>query len=184
MKHKKRIGIVCKKETCVMKIIELLVKYGMVMNLKYVSLLLSAGEVLVNLERFGIKYDEDLYFECYVNEFYPQEYMNKFTIDRNVLIMRKYMHCNVPMKKCIKFIKKYNLKLDGYTLEFAILNKNKLGMKLLDEYNICVATLYKKSVCLQGNLPYYHFNKLLFRNFIEQNKITKDMMMFQYDINL
>ncbi len=170
----------------IINIIELLIKYGLKIDFNCVNLLLSCNEELLNLERFGISYDEDLYFLCYVNEHYPQEYMKKFTIDKNVLTMRKLITTNMKSEKIANFLNTNNLKLDAYSFEYAIKNKTIFSMELMNK-KLCIpslATLYKMSLCV-GTGHYWRtqsYNCKLFMDYVKSNNITKDMMMKQYDV--
>ncbi len=78
------------KSKKILEILELLIHYGLQINFDNIKDLLSANLYVNNLERFNIPYDEDLYFVCYINSYFPEEYMKKFTIDKNVLTMRHY----------------------------------------------------------------------------------------------
>ena len=86
-------------------------------------MLLSKGIYLENLERFGILYDEDLYFECFVNNYYPRYYVDKFNIDSNVINMRLFKW---SWKELCNFINTNNLKLDGYAIDKTIMNSRNL----------------------------------------------------------
>ncbi len=144
------------KNSRVINIVELLIKYDLKIDFYCINLLLSCNEELLNLERFGICYDEDLYFLCYVNEYYPQEYMEKFIIDKNVLIMRKLMATNMKPEKITDFLNTNNLKLDAYSLESGIKNKNIFSSELMNK-KLCIPslpTLYKLSLCV-GNGNYW-----------------------------
>ena len=173
-----------KKSSIVINIVELLIKYGLKIDFYCINLLLSCNEELLNLERFGITYDEDLYFLCYVNEYYPQEYMKKFIIDQNVLKMRHLISEGVKHDKIIDFLKTNNLKLDSYAIEYAIKNKTKFGNELMN-IKLCIPslpTLYKMSLCIKSHWRISNYNAKLFMDYVENNGITKEMMMRQYDI--
>lgn len=184
-KNNKNKEIVIKNSTTI-TIVELLISHGLKIDLSCVGLLLSCNETLLNLERFGIEYDENLYFECYVNEHYPKEYMDKFTIDKNILTMRRYLNHNLSAKKIKTFLETHNLKPDRYTIEFAINNRDSFGKYLMNKVDCIpsVATMYKESLCVEKMWRKCHFNCLAFRNFIEKNNIKKEMMVEQFNVVL
>lgn len=186
-------------KTKTIAIVELLVKYGLKVNLKDVSMLLSDGSILLGLERFGIPYDEELYFECYVNESYPKEYMKKFKIDKNILKMRHYKYMGSD-NASVKFLKDCGNIIDMYTLERIVRCRqgwrgSRFGQYMLNTYKCVphVGTLYKTSLCL-GNFnrnygrrsrrsngkrqkSYSTYNCGLYKEFIKNNNINKDTMI-------
>ena len=150
-----------------MNIVNLLIKNGLKINLNCVSLLLSVHEHLDNLENYDIPYDENLYFECYINNYFPNSYMDKFTINKNILTARSYSKQKNPTyKQFIEFIKNNDISLDYYMLEDSYEIDDKLT-----EIHKCVPsilTMYKKT-----NVRHTSYS---LRNFIKLNGITKDMM--------
>lgn len=107
-------------------IIELLIKYGLVIDMDILKQVIKNGYLINNLERFNIEYDEKLYYYCYIYKYIPVEYMELFKIDKNVLKMRE-LCCSGKQKKVIfKFMKKNNLKPDGYCYENASYSSPKL----------------------------------------------------------
>lgn len=167
----------------IINIVELLIKHGLVIDLSCVSLLLSCDCVLTDLARFNIEYDENLYFECYINEYWPKEYMDKFTIDKNILNMRHLMFKGTTETIIIQFITTHNVKFDGYSLEFGLMNNNKFAKILMNKHNWSPSypTLYKMSLCVRGLYSSYDFDNKLFRTFIDKNHVTKDVMMSHYN---
>jgi hypothetical protein len=134
----------------VMVILNMLMGHGLKINLNCIGMLLSLNLYLPNLETYNIPYDEDLYFMCYVNEYFPDEYMSKFTIDKNILIMRDFVKNKLnTYTKFTKFIKDNNIVLDNYMLDKVFLMRYQLR-KLHDTifiYNNCIPspiTMYKK----------------------------------------
>ena len=173
------------KKSKVINIVELLISHGLKIDLNCISTLLSCNEELLNLERFGIEYDEDLYFICYINQFYPKEYMNKFTIDKNILMMRHYIDKNINKQKMINFLKLHNIRPDRYMIDYGIINRDNYSKSLMNKNNCIIpsiATMYKISLCVKREWGKFYFNCDLFRKFIEKNNITKEVMMEQYEI--
>lgn len=164
----------------IMDIMELLINYGLVVDLNIVGLLLSYNKCLERLDRFGILYDEDLYFVCYVNEYYPEEYMKKLNIDKNVLELRKLLKSNVSETKVIEYLKTHNIKLDGYTFEYGLLNNNKYIDTLMNKnyYIPKDNIMYKYSFCVWNNYYYaYSYNVDKYCEYIRDNNVTKDSMV-------
>ena len=55
------------------EIIELMIKYGLILTLDDINNLLGINIVVKNLSRFNIEYDEKLYYYCYINNIYPYD---------------------------------------------------------------------------------------------------------------
>jgi hypothetical protein len=141
------------------KIVELLIKYGFKIDLNCIGMLLSANLVLDDLEKFGIGYDENLYFQCYINEYYPKKYMDKFIMDKKVLEMRHHRYSN-NINKNIQFLKENGVSMDMYGLEKAI-KDGKFGEYLM---GVCkcvpsLMTLYKMSMCIKKQWKRVRINK-------------------------
>ncbi len=166
-------------------IVELFIRYGLQIKIHHVVELLSIHKPLEKLERFDILYDENLYFLCYVYEHFPQEYMEKFTIDSNVLQIRKINEKRTKNPiKMMEFIKTNNLKIDKYIVSAIFSNDLPLSTELITKYNILpdLLTMYR-STPQYAQLEYT--NKFEICNkIIEKNNITKDFMLEYYDIIL
>ena len=166
----------------IVRIVELLITYGLQINTYHIQKLLALHEPLQNLERFNIKYDEDLYFLCYVGNYYPNEYIDKFTIDKNVIMMRRL---KIKRVKLLDFVKKNNLTIDRYTMESLFLERYKEYGELFLTHNITVDNpLSLHRACNKDK----QFNKRI-KNFndmcsiiIKQNNITKEYMMKEYQV--
>lgn len=164
----------------IMNVVELLIKYGMNVDLSVVGLLLSYDKCLGNLERFGISYDEDLYFECYVNGCYPTEYMNKFIMGQDVLSMRTLLKRDVSGNKVKEFLKNNNMKLDNYAVEYGLIYGNKYVESLMNKiyYIPKDHMMYKKAFCVNNNYYYsYKYDVKKFRDYVKDNMVNKDMMV-------
>ncbi len=169
-KSKKSIKIIDEDvNSKIISIVLLLIKNGLKINLNCVSLLLSIREDLVNLENYDIEYDEKLYFECYINNYFPDEYKEKFTIDKNIINMRtnRKIHNYKQFKELMQTI---NVDFDYYMLE----NSYKI---IKDKHNFTpsMLTMYKltNTAC----------RPKAFKNFIKTNNITKEMMTETLKIN-
>ncbi len=165
------------------EILELLVHYGLQINFNSIKDLISANLHINNLERFNIPYDEDLYFICYVNSYFPEEYMNKFTIDKNILTMRHYQwKKNNTTDNFIEFIKKNNLKIDRYTIGRLFLNNNINCIDLMIKYKF-VPDLFS-TLNSQINNTKFPINKknAMCKYIIDSNHITKEYMLEVFEI--
>ena len=110
---------------------EILIKHGLQITITEIEQLLSKDEHLDNLERFGIQYDEDLYFLCYKHDHYPQSYVDNFTINPDILALREL--CKKPKTKLdifINHIKTKNVQFDQYCVD----NANIFGNYSLQNY--------------------------------------------------
>lgn len=71
------------------EVFELLVKFGLELTFDDLKQLISRQIEIPNLERFDIPYDESLYYICYLHNFFPMHYDDKFTIDKKTLNLRQ-----------------------------------------------------------------------------------------------
>ncbi len=171
------------KSKKILEILELLIHYGLQINFDNIKDLLSASLYVNNLERFNILYDEDLYFVCYINSYFPEEYMKKFTIDKNVLTMRHYQwKKNNTTDNFIEFVTKNNLKIDRYTIGRLFLNNNVNCIDLMIKYKFIpdlITTLNS-----QVNYIKFPMNKksAMCKYIVETNHITKEYMMEVFEI--
>jgi hypothetical protein len=153
------------------QILELLIKYGLIVTLDDIGYMLYHQYVLTNLERFNIPYDKELYFVCSQYDFFPDEYQDKFTIDKNILHLHKMCKTN-SFDEIVTFMKDNNLKLDKFCMEFLLDNSDTFD-KILEKYK-CMPHIYSM---------YKHHHKLkLTKMAIEQFNITADTMFEQYDM--
>lgn len=83
-----------------------------------------------DMERVGMKYDEELYYYCHIHNFFPDEFINKFTIEPNIIKMR-HKYANDKLINIIKFIEKHNLYPDVYCVDNSVINKNRDVMTYL-----------------------------------------------------
>ena len=97
-------------------ITELLIHYGLIINIEIIRDLFQHCQI-DNLERFGIPYDDKIYYLCHKYNTWPTEYIDKFTIDINIIKLREMFARRDNYEKIIQFMKKYNLKPDRYCIE-------------------------------------------------------------------
>jgi hypothetical protein len=167
----------------IVSVVEILICYGFQIKIHHIIGLLSIHKHLEELERFDIAYDENLYYYCYIYEHYPEEYMNKFLIDSNIMKMRKlYEKKTKNPIDFIDFVKTHNLKIDKYTVSGLFANNNIVSNDLITKYKIMpdLLTIYKSTV--QYLKLSYSERIDICNTIIEVNNINKDFMMESYDI--
>jgi hypothetical protein len=159
------------------KIVDLLLAHGLEINSSHLDFLISNKIIVNDLERFGIKYDDKLYFLCYLNDFFPDQYTSKFELDNN--LKKLYKVCKTRRLKYDKlkeFLKTSKSKLNRYALEYLIYCNKEVAVLLMDEFN-CVPSMitsYKKC-----DVPY----KMLL-DIIKENGISEIDMLKSYEINI
>ena len=147
-----------------------------------ISALQNAEDLhIFKLERFGIEYDENIYFNCYKNNIvspeYHQQFINNIGLHRiNLRILNKINTKN----EFIKYIKEHNIKPDRYCIDYASNNKKFMD---IHTYMIHVLkcetmnyTLYK--TCIKSGMDPDSF---ILKGYNSEIKITKDYMMKIYD---
>jgi len=152
-------------------IMELLIKFGLTINLADIDYLLSKRYVLENLERFNIPYDEHLYFICYLHNHYPKEYIEKFTIDKNVLKMHQ-MCREGRVYELSKLLRDTDTKLDRYAMDILLLS------------NSTFADNYIEKGCMPSIISIYKCTKApsLIKYILDTHKITTYDMLEPYNI--
>jgi hypothetical protein len=145
------------------KNLEILINFGLKVTYKMVDETLIIRKPLDNLIRFDIPYDEKLYYMCYKNKFFPSTYMNKFTIDKNVLKLRDvFFTCinglTVDTKTLInmlEFILDNNIKPDRYCIDALVRYKNSIVWDFfIDDLNLqpTFASIYNLIVKNENNI--------------------------------
>ena len=159
------------------EIFELLVKFGLTITFNDLVNALNTQINIENLERFGIEHDENLYYHCYMNNFFPQEYLKKFTIDKNILELRNMCRVNTTTKeKLIEYIKENNVILDRYCYDHACA-KNRSLVNYFDDELKCEPTLgsFYWLTCDSGNKnKFFNFAKIYK---IDIDYLTKNLIL-------
>ncbi len=136
-------GKIVSLRKCINEILELLISYGLHINMEDLEKIMSKKLFVPNLERFNINYDEHLYFMCHKNRHFPEEYTKKFAtnIDSNILKLRSM--CNSYLNaQFFGFMEINNLKLDNYCLEnMCLFDHNKPVAYSLMTDSGCVPTM-------------------------------------------
>jgi len=126
-------------------LIIMLVKFGLHLTKEKVGKLLLRNKVIDDLDLYGIEYNGDLYFLCYVANIFPNTYITKFTIDPKILGLRDL--CKDHRSSKIKFnnyMKTNNVKPDRYCLEFCCRYNKELAQYLMKELrcDLSINTFY------------------------------------------
>ena len=107
------------------EIVELLLSYGYKITYESLEKLFNDDIFIDNLERFGIPYDEKLYYLCYKSSL---DLLNKYNFDINptLLSLRKMiLGRKVDQYKVIKYMEDNDIKPDRYCAD-NVLNKSVL----------------------------------------------------------
>jgi len=157
------------------QIIELLIIHGLNINITHIKYLIKEKICLHNLERFGISYNEELYFVCYINNYFPTEYTSKCSI--NPILLQMYDLCKskkLRYEKLIEFMKTKNIKLDRFALDYLIEFNPDVSRDIMMDYKCMPSIITGFKRC---KIP----DKLL-EGIIEQHNISEKEMFEQYDM--
>ncbi len=155
-------------------IIELLIKFGLVVKIDSIEYLLSNKFHLENLERFDIKYDEYLYFLCYLGNYWPNEYMSKFTINKSVLELHNLCRNNrLGYDDLIVFMQKNNVLLDRFAID-----------NLLNDNRGLYETIFIKFECIPSVLTAYKRCAIPLDLIVKEHNITANDMFKQYKMDI
>lgn len=101
--------------------IELLIKYGLVLDIIDIKNSLYRKIIIKDLDRFNIPYDETLYYYCYLHNTFP--YDNEMQIDANIFELRKMCRNKLTtVEKFAEYINKTNITPDKYCFDHACAN--------------------------------------------------------------
>lgn len=164
----------------IIELIELLIKNGLHILNDDIEKLIQIGCYLNDLERFGVEYDEKLYFVCFKsNKEIPNDYESKFKIDKKILKLRALCKSHNPRLSVSKFkdyITKNKIKPDRYCLDNAVSSGNiNLYTYMIDELECMptIFTLYNSSTI--------HLKKHIYNDILDKYKISHEDMMKTYD---
>ncbi len=151
--------------------IELLIKHGLVMTYDILDQIIKYECYVENLERFDMSYGEKLYFLCFKHKKDIPYYNEKFTIDKNTLILRN-MCKNKPVSIITKFMEKNELKLDRYGVDNAYIYGTK-GSKGTKAYMENLG--YNPTIIAIVHISGYDTNEA-----IDLINVNSDYMCFQF----
>ena len=138
-------------------IMELLIKFGYVMDRDDVENSLIHEHCVDNLDRFGIKLDEEVYYWSHI--YYCWYYKNQFELkDKNTLGLRLLCLDNKTTPEVFdKYVKDNNIEPDGYCLEHACRYNQSLAVHLLKtlKYKPTVTVFYWLQTSTAFNTVYY-----------------------------
>jgi hypothetical protein len=158
----------------VIKVLNLLIMHGFNIHHKHIKYLLNNKFYFDDLDKIGIPYDDKLYHLCYLNNLFPEEYVGKFKIDKNVMDMHTICrNKNLEYDTLMKFLNDNNIKLDRYALEYLITYNPNVGNSIMRQYN-CIPSLLS---VYRNKVP----QKML-TEIIKQNNIKSGHMFEQYEM--
>lgn len=156
--------------------IDLLINNGLILTFEVFEFLLSKRLPITNLERFGIPYDEKLYFLCYKYNTFCDEYYEKLTIDGKVLGLHKLCRSKLKSNHIIMdYLQKHNVKMDKYALDFLLFSNRNKAMLFIENYK-CIPSIL--TTCRYTN------KTISLDTIVTQYNLTHMHMFEQYDINL
>jgi len=158
-------------------VLEILLNAGLYITYDMLDYALSRRYIIKNLERFGIHYDEKLYWYCYRNNFDCYDFTE---IDSQVIKMRKMANlANVDSYEVIRFMVDNDLKLDRYSLEYSIRRNNSLSVVLIGHFK-CEPTI--GSLISQNTLTTGQTN--VFKRLLDGYKIDQTYMSQPINLDL
>jgi hypothetical protein len=152
-----------------------LVRFGLKITIDDIDRVLGSNIVIDDLERFGIEYDDQLYYICHKHCVFPDKYTKKFKIDKNVLKLREL--CRTPrvsIDTITDFMKNQNVKFDRYCMEHAARFNHDVLTYMLNDLKLepTISLFY----WLQYNANNYSFYKL----FIEKYNVDGDYLKQEF----
>ena len=158
----------------------LLIRYGLVVDIDIINKSLEVRCPIYDLYRFGIQYDEKLYFLCHKHMYMP--YYNEFNenINKNIFELRNMFKTN-SWDNIVKYMKKNNIKPDRYCFENCCLYKNYAVLRKMIELK-CVGTR-KILYCLIGSEAREIYDSM-YGNIIDENDNPEAMAKVYDHIDL
>jgi len=157
-------------------ILDLFFEYGYVLTLQDVEYCLARDVHFECLERFDIKYDEELFFVCYKVDKFPSCYIEniKKNVGNDIVALRLDLHDN-KIRIVDDFIKRIKrVKLDRYCFDFAVKKNQSISDFMINTLNLPFTCTF----CFDKNYNRY-INK-----YYKQFGINKEYMTAQYDFDL
>ena len=157
--------------------IELLIKYGLVLDINDIAETLKNKIIIHDLDRFNIPYDETLYYYCYIYNCFP--YDNKMEIDKNVLELRKMCRTTATtLDAFIKYVKTNNVMPDRYCYDHACYNNINILSHMT--HLKCPPTLAKYYWLGLARNGFQHNE---FKEYITLNNIDVEYMQTKYNVD-
>ena len=103
--------------------LEILINFGFQIKIDDVGYALKNYHTIDNLERFGLDYDEKLYFLCHIYNFFPIDYVSKFTIPKDIVDFRLFCKSAFAKEVFVNWIKKVGF-MDQYCIDNFIMNES------------------------------------------------------------
>lgn len=156
-----------------LELVNLVVKYGYKLEYDDVGTLMTHNICIDNLENYGLKYDENLYYYSYLNN--KWDYDNKFdtSIDKKILGLRKI--CKNPkatLQEFKDYIETEGIKPDRYCMDLACFYNGNISTHLMKNYKPTITCLY----WLNDGEDVYEY-KNIFLDIVNEYKIDMKYMM-------
>lgn len=119
--------------------LELMIECGLDITIRQVKEALLNKRTIKDIERFGIEYDEYLYYLCHRYKTWPREYKGKIeaSMEKKILGLRELCkHPKIMKEKLINYMALHNVKIDRYCLENAFRNNSYLKNFMLYELKL------------------------------------------------
>lgn len=163
----------------IQKIIELLIKNGLKCDFDDIKLALKNSQYIPQLEIFNIPYDEQLYFQCYKYDNFPDYYNEKFAIDQKILELRTLCrkNNNTPKKIMSSITLNKNI-IDQYCIDFLYMsNKHKICNIIESNCNYpTILSIFKT------HREYYKLKYIT--DYFDKTNIEYTDMIKQFNINI
>jgi hypothetical protein len=168
---------------------ELFIAHGLTVTPAMVYHALKKGYWINDLSRFGILYDETLYYQCYIHDMLhkvSKEYMDGFKhyIGKNKPQLRSMCRNNkITIDKIFKFMLENDVRLDGYCVENACFNHKKLAKILIDDFGCepTIRSLYGLGSAGNDNNLYLDVLRQLVDKYETLDTMTKEYDMINHE---
>ena len=152
--------------------IDMFIEYGLVIKREIVYMCVAKHISMPNIERFfGPEfYDEDLYFHCHKNNFWPTDYKEKWTIPEKIIKFRE-MFISSKWSDIEKYMEENDVYIDGYCLENSVYNLPLLNI-LKDNCNPTLGLILR---LYDANISQKYITEYLLNKFKENNYKFEDL---------
>lgn len=177
-----------------------LISAGFRVKLDMVELYLSKNQHIDNLEIFNINYDENLYFLCYLYDYFPESYISQFnnnigekiidfrsrSLTDNIFqdtkikikkIINKLESTEISIKNITKYMESNKIEFDRYCLDNIIVANFNLGKYFIKNYNYEPSILtYFKIMAKKTSLNYINNFIPILKTSLEKYNINPEYM--------
>jgi hypothetical protein len=158
------------------KIVELLINYGLEIDIECVDIAQQHSIKIKDLSRFNIRYDEQLYYLCYKNSWWNYKFVD---IDPNLLELRDLCkNGDTNLYEFTWYMKEYNIKPDRYCLEYACRHNLDIAKYMLDDLK-CDPTIC--CLIIGDNDDAYYLKCKMMKKLNKMYKVDHILMSKPYD---